>query len=125
MLFSQTRDMAGSIVLEQAVRDEMQKHSPNRIEFLTENLDAIHFSDQEHFRLFQDYIGKKYAGQKLDLVLAFSSRDYRLAGELPNALFPAVPVVFVAVNELEVPEADPNSESRGSFSGSISGARWG
>jgi signal transduction histidine kinase len=105
MLFSQTRDLAGNILLEQAVREEMQKHSTNRIEFLTENLDAIHFSDQEHFQLFQDYLGKKYAGQKLDLILAFSSRDYRLAGELPDALFPKVPVVFVAVNEMEVPEA--------------------
>jgi len=105
MLFSQARDLAGSIVLEQAVRAEMQEHSTNRLEFLTENLDAIHFSDQAHFRLFQDYLGKKYAGQKLDLILAFSSRDYRLAGELPNALFPEVPVVFVAVNEMEVPQA--------------------
>jgi signal transduction histidine kinase len=105
MLFSQTRDLAGSILLEQAVREEMQQHSTNRIEFLTENLDAIHFSDQAHFHLFQDYLGKKYAGQKLDLILAFSSRDYRLAGELPEALFPEVPVVFVAVNEMEVPQA--------------------
>ena len=105
MLFSQARDLAGSILLEQAVREEMQQHSPNRIEFLTENLDAIHFSDQAHFRLFEDYLGKKYAGQKLDLILAFSSRDYRLAGELPETLFPEVPVVFVAVNELEVPQA--------------------
>ena len=77
----------------------------NRIEFSAEYLDASHFSDEEHFRLFQDYLGKKYAGQKLDLIIVFPSRDYRLAGELPDALFPGVPVVFVAVNEMEVPEA--------------------
>jgi signal transduction histidine kinase len=103
MLFNQTRELAGSILLEQAVRAEMQAHSPDQLEFLTENLDASYFSDQAHFRLFQDYLGKKYAGQKLDLILAFSSRDYRLADELPDALWPAVPVVFAAVNELEVP----------------------
>ncbi len=105
ILFSEARDAPGNILLEQAVRAEMQEHFTNRIEFLTENLDASHFSDQVHFRLFQDYLGKKYAGQKLDLILAFSSRDYRLAGALPEALFPSVPVVFVAVNELEVPQA--------------------
>ena len=104
MLFSQTRDLAGSLLMEQAVRAQMQEHSTNRLEFMTENLDAIHFSDQAHFRLFQDYVGKKYAGHKPDLVLAFSSRDYRLAANLPDALFPEVPVVFVAVNELDVPE---------------------
>jgi signal transduction histidine kinase len=103
LLSSQTRDLAGSVNLEQAVRAEMREHCTNRLEFLTENLDSIHFSDQVHFRLFQDYLGKKYAGQKLDLILAFSSRDYRLAVDLPELLFPKVPVVFVAVNELEVP----------------------
>ena len=104
MIFNEGKDVPGNIVLEQAVRTELQRSCTNRIEFLTEFLDASHFSDKEHFQVFQDYIGKKYAGQKLDLILAFPSRDYRLAGELPKALFPDVPVVFVAVNEMEVPE---------------------
>lgn len=105
MLFNESKDVPGNIVLEQAVRTEMQKAATNRIEFLTESLDASHFSDKEHFRLFQDYLGKKYARQKLDLIMAFPSRDFRVVGELPEALFPNVPVVFVAVNEMEVPEA--------------------
>ena len=105
MIFNESKDVPGNIVLEQAVRGEMQKAGTNRIEFLAEYLDASHFSDNEHFRLFQDYLGRKYAGQNLDLILSFPSRDYRLAGELPDALFPDVPVVFVAVNELEVPQA--------------------
>lgn len=105
MIFNEGKDVPGNIVLEQAVRTEMQKLVTNRVEFSSEFLDASHFSDKEHFRLFQDYLGRKYAGQKIDLILVFPSRDYRLAGDLPNALFPDVPVVFVAVNEMGVPEA--------------------
>jgi signal transduction histidine kinase len=105
MIFNEGKDVPGNIVLEEAVRVEMQKNSTNRIEFLTEYLDASHFSDEEHFSMFQDYLGKKYAGQNLDLIMAFPSRDYGIAGELPQALFPNVPVVFVAVNEMDVPEA--------------------
>ena len=105
MLFNEGKDVPGNIILEQAVRTEMQKNSTNRIEFLAEYLDASHFSDKEHFRLFEDYLGKKYAGQNLDLIMSFPSRDYRLAGELPNALFSDVPVVFIAVNEMDVPQA--------------------
>jgi len=41
------------------------------------------------------------AGQKPDLIMAFPSRNYVLAGELPNALFPNVPVVFVADSDAE------------------------
>jgi len=105
MIFNESKDVPGNILLEQALRSEMQQVLTNRIEFSAEYLDASHFSDVEHFRLFQDYLGKKYAGQTLNLIIVFPSRDYRLAGELPDALFPGVPVVFVAVNEMEVPEA--------------------
>jgi signal transduction histidine kinase len=104
MIFNESKDVPGNIMLEQAVRTEMQKLVTSRIEFSSEYLDASHFSDKGHFRVFQDYLGRKYAGQKLDLILVFPSRDYRLAGDLPNALFPDIPVVFVAVNEMEVPE---------------------
>ena len=38
------------------------------------------------------------------LIISFPSRDYRLVDDLPSALFPKVPVVFVAINELEVPQ---------------------
>ncbi|HXI73743.1 MAG TPA: sensor histidine kinase [Verrucomicrobiae bacterium] len=113
MLFNEGRDAPGNIILEQAVRAEMQGFSTNRLEFFTEHLDASHFSDEEHFELFRDYLGKKYAGQKPDLILAFPSRNYVLAGELPNALFPNVPVVFVAVNEMDVPPAISKSRVTG------------
>lgn len=103
MLFSEGKDVPGNIMQEQAVRAEMLKGSTNRIEFSSEYLDASHFSGKEHFRVFQNYIGKKYDGRNLDLVVAFPAQDYLLAGELPDALFPDVPVVFVAVNEMEVP----------------------
>ncbi len=103
MLFSESKDVPGNIALEQAVRAEMRKLSPNRLEFFAEHLDASHFSDQAHFQFFKDYLGKKYAGQNLDLIMAFPSRDYTLAGALPDALFPNVPVVFIAVNELDAP----------------------
>ena len=103
MLFTESKDVPGNILMEQSVRAEMQKSGTNRIEFLSEYLDASHFSDKEHFHVFEDYLGKKYAGQNLDLVMAFPSQDYRLACELPKMLFTNVPVVFVAVNEMEVP----------------------
>jgi signal transduction histidine kinase len=103
MIFGEGKDVPGNVMLEQAVRAEMQKLSTNRIEFFGENLDASHFSDASHYLLFQDYLGRKYAGQNLDLLLVFPSRDYTLAEELPAAVFPGLPVVLVAANEMAVP----------------------
>jgi len=105
MLFNEGRDSPGNITLQQAFQAELQKLSTNQIDFFEEHLYARHFSDQENFRLFQNYLGGKYTGQHLDLIVVFPSGDYALAGALPEALFPDVPVVFVTVNELEVPYA--------------------
>ena len=105
MLFSESKDVPGNILLEQAVRAEMQKLNTNSIQFFAEHLDASRFSDPAHLQFFQDYLAKKYAGENLDLILAFPSRNYLLAGALPDALFPNVPVVFIAVNEMDVPFA--------------------
>jgi len=49
--------------------------------------------------------GRKIYRAASDLIVVFPSGDYALAGALPEALFPDVPVVFVTVNELEVPYA--------------------
>lgn len=103
MIFREEKDLPGNVMMEQAVRSEMQKLSTNRIEFFTENLDASHFSDTNHYRLFQDYLGRKYAGQNLDLLMVFPARDFTLASKLPAAVFPGLPVVFVMANEMEVP----------------------
>jgi signal transduction histidine kinase/ABC-type uncharacterized transport system substrate-binding protein len=105
LLFSEAKDLPANIMVEQAVRAEMQRQSTNQIQFFAEHLDASHFADQAQLHFFQDYLGKKYAGQNLDLIIAFLSRDYTLAGAVPDALFPDVPVVFIAVNEMEVPFA--------------------
>ena len=105
MLFSEGKDVPGNILLEQAVRAEMQKRSPYQLQFFAEHLDASHFSDPAHLQFFKDYLARKYTGENLDLIVAFPSRDYTLAGSLPDALFPDVPVVFIAVNELDVPLA--------------------
>jgi len=104
MIFGEGKDLPGNIMMEQAVRAEMQRASTNRIEFLGEYLDASHFSDSEHFHVFQDYLGKKYAGQHLDLIMVFPARESRLVSDLPATLFPGVPVVFTGVNEIETPE---------------------
>jgi signal transduction histidine kinase len=105
VLFNEARDTSGNITMQQAFQAELQRLSTNRIDFFEEYLYARHFTDQAHFRLFQDYLGKKYAGQNLDLIMVFPAGDYALAGALPEALFPDVPVVFVTANELEVPYA--------------------
>jgi len=104
MLFSEGKDLPVNVVVEQAAKAELQSHSANRIELYAEHLDASRFPGESYYKLFREYLREKYARQRPDLVMAFLARGFGMAGELPAEVFPDVPVVFVSVNELEVPD---------------------
>ncbi|HEV2694193.1 MAG TPA: ABC transporter substrate binding protein, partial [Verrucomicrobiae bacterium] len=103
LIFSESRDLPGNVMMEQAVRAEMLKDSTNAIEFYVESLDAGRFPNPRHYRQFQDYIKNRYAGQHLDLMVAFMSRDFQLAQQLPSTLVTNLPLVFVVINDLDMP----------------------
>jgi len=105
LIFSEARDLPGNVIMEQAVRTEMQAQSTNRIEFYTESMDASRFPNARHYEEFKEYLKNKYLGQKVDLVIAFMVRDYRLADALPAAVFSNVPSIFVAVSERPLPDS--------------------
>ena len=105
MVFSESRDLPGNAIMEQAMRAEMLKESTNPIDFYTENLDASRFSDASHARAFREFLKQKYAGQNLDMVVAFMARDFNLTNELPPEVFARIPVVFVAISEMEIPDS--------------------
>ncbi len=103
MLFSEGKDLPVNVVVEQAMKAELQSHSATRIELYAEHLDASRFPGESYYKLFREYLSEKYARQRPDLVMAFLARGFGMAGELPAEVFPDVPIIFVSVNELEVP----------------------
>jgi len=115
LIFSEARDLPGNVLMEQSVRAQMIKDNTNHIEFYTERMDASHFPNPKHYRLFRDYIKNKYAGQNLDLVLMFMERDFMLAHELPTSLLTNLPVIYVTVNNLEVPQPPEGRPFTGVF----------
>ena len=104
MIFSEARELPGNVMMEQALRKEMLDGNTNRIEFYTESLDAGRFPNPKHYRQFRDYIKNRYSGQNLDLMILFMSRDFMLAKEMPAALVTNLPVMYVVINDLAIPE---------------------
>lgn len=115
MIFSEARDLPGNVLMEQAVKQEMLAHSTNNIEFFTESLDASRFPSPIHYQFFGDYIRNKYAGQKVDLVMMFMARNFRLADEMSKALPTNIPSVFVVLNDMDVPKPPAGRPVTGIF----------
>ncbi|HEX9047386.1 MAG TPA: sensor histidine kinase [Verrucomicrobiae bacterium] len=103
MIFSEPRDLPGNVMMEQAARAEITAHGKQSVEFFTESMDASHFPNARHYRVFQDYLKNRYAGQGLDLVMLFLSRDFQLAQELPSGIVSNLPTIFVVPNDMPVP----------------------
>lgn len=104
LIFSEGRDLPGNVMMEQAVRAELIGSRTNRIEFFVESLDSAPVANARRYRQFTDYLKENYNAQNLDLILQFMSRNYMLARECAAADMPAIPMLAVAVNDLEVPE---------------------
>ena len=105
LVFSESRDLPGNTLMEQALRAELNKESTNRLDFFEENLEFSRFSDENHARAFRDYLRQKYSGQNLDLIVAFMGPNFDLTNELAGPVFAGIPVVFVAVSELDIADA--------------------
>jgi PAS domain S-box-containing protein len=103
LVFSESRDLPGNAMMEQALRAEMIKDSTNRLDFYVENFEFSRFSDADHAQTFREFLRKKYSGQNLDLIVAFMGANFNLTNELSGRVFNHIPVVFVAVSEQEIP----------------------
>lgn len=104
LLFGEVMSLPGNVMFEQAVRAELQKSVTNRIEFFTEDLDSARFPDEEQFRVFRNYLNRRYARRrKPDLIIALTGRNFSLATDLRRSIFPNEPFLFVAGTESDIP----------------------
>jgi two-component system, cell cycle sensor histidine kinase and response regulator CckA len=64
-----------------------------------EYLDAKRFSDGEQLDMVRDYLARKYAGFKADLVVALDNPALEMLLANPGMLFPGAPIVFAGVSD--------------------------
>ena len=98
MLFSENKFLPGNAIVEQAARSVLEQDG-RPLEFYAEYLDTSRFPGQNYYRLFREYLQEKYAARPPDVILAFLTTQFELAGQLPAELFPNAPVVFGALTE--------------------------
>ena len=94
LLFDEDKDFPGLAIINRSLREAFTSELAGDVEFYSESLNLSQFRDQGHDGVLRDHFRRKYAGTRLDLVVALiePSLDFLLRhGEL---LFPGVPIVF-------------------------------
>lgn len=91
----------GNVLADRGLRAEFAAGEPGRIEIHNEYLDLSRFPGAEYQEDLAAFLRRKYAGRKVDLVIAGLSSALNFALEHRDA-FPGAPIVFMAVDRQEI-----------------------
>ena len=92
----------GNVLVSGSIRSTFAAGLSEQIHIRNEYLDLSRFQEPQQRRFLAEFLSRKYAAQKVDLVMAglASSLDFVL--QYRDRIFPGVPVVFIAVDEEEL-----------------------
>jgi len=96
--------------IDRSLRDSFQSEYGKEVDFYSESLDVSHFQRAGYDRILADYYRRKYAGKKLDLIVAVLEPSLDFLLEHGKTVFPGVPIVFCGVEAsiFETKRLQPN-----------------
>jgi PAS domain S-box-containing protein len=92
----------GMLLVDRAIRTAFASQSPGAIDVRNEYLESARLRDPDFKAAQVALLQRKYAGRKIDLVIAGLSSGLDFALENRQGLFPGVPIVFTAVDRREI-----------------------
>jgi len=95
---------------DRSIRTIFAAGAPERIQTRNDYLELSRFPGAEGRRLLADFLRKKYAGEKIDLVMTALGPSLQFALEYRDQIFPGVPIVFMAVDQQEVQKLSPPAD---------------
>ncbi|HEX6650487.1 MAG TPA: ABC transporter substrate binding protein, partial [Pyrinomonadaceae bacterium] len=97
VLYWDSKDFAGNISFDQGFQAGMQSEPSSEWQLFSEYLDSTRFPGKHQDELLHDYLREKYAGQKIDVVVATPDPALEFLLRYRGDLFSNAPIVFVAV----------------------------
>ena len=92
----------GSNDFYKGLRATFAADSREHIQVRFEPLEISRFEDAPGRALLADFLRQKYAGQKIDLIVAGLAPSLDFALEYRQTIFPGVPIVYAALDEEEI-----------------------
>ena len=99
---SESDGAPGTVLVNKALRSTFAGQSPGPIEVSNEYVDTSRLRDTEFMAAQVSLLKRKYAGRRVDLVIAGLSAGLDFVLQYRDEMFPGVPIVHVAVDGREV-----------------------
>ena len=97
VLYWESKDFAGNISFDKGLQVGLHSEPSSGWELFSEYLDSTRFPGGRQAELLHDYLREKYAGQKIDVVIATPDPALDFLLQYRTDLFTDSPIVFVGV----------------------------
>ena len=105
MLSIMTREAPSTLTFEHIYLDVLNRELGG-VDFYSEFIDLVRFQEPAYQAALGDFLARKYANVKLDLVVVDSGIAFEFLKKYEGQLFPGTPLVFLTISK---PQAFPNS----------------
>ncbi len=97
-MFDEDKDFPGLGMINRSLRETFRSELKTDVEFYSESLSLSQFTDPGHDAVLRDSFRRKYAGTRLDLIVAVMGPSLDFLLRHGPGLFPGVPIVFCGVD---------------------------
>lgn len=102
VLYPVSDGQPGIILFDQSLRSAFKSSSTSKIEIYNEYLDSARFTDDRYQRQLAEFLRKKYADRKIDVIIPTLAPSLDFVLKYHEELLPDVPVVFAVIEQREV-----------------------
>jgi len=102
VLFDEDNDLPGMASIQRGLRQALVQDFGDDIGFYTESLQLTQFRDRDSDSILSDFLGRKYQGERLDLIVAVMEPSLDFLLRHRDSLFAGTPIVFCGLDSTEV-----------------------
>jgi signal transduction histidine kinase len=102
VMFDEDNDLPGMASIQRGLRQALVEEFGDDIGFYTESLQLTQFRDRDSDSILSDFLGRKYQGERLDLIIAVMEPSLDFLLRHRESLFAGTPIVFCGLDSTEV-----------------------
>jgi two-component system, NarL family, sensor kinase len=92
-IYAERNNLAGNALVDETIRKVLNAGGDQSIDFRSEYVNNVSSLSGETSKALRDFLRSKYAGERIDVILAIGTESFRVLRSSGVEMFPEVPVV--------------------------------